>query len=68
MAAKLNQFASPLEVLASVTHTSAEDWESLAGPDSGVGVDYWFKHKPTGKEAYVNDDQGHVKVDCDLVC
>ena len=39
MAAMPNEIASPLEVLASVTHTSADDWESLDGPDSGVGVD-----------------------------
>jgi len=32
----------------------------------GCGLDYWLRHKPTGKEAYVNDDQGHVKVDCEL--
>jgi hypothetical protein len=51
-----------MEVLASVTHTSADDWESLDGPDSGVGVDYWYRHRGTGKEAYLNLDQHHLTV------
>ena len=52
-----------LDELCKATGTRAEGWEFLDGPDSGCGVDYWLKHKPTGKEAYVNDDQGHVIVD-----
>ena len=56
-----------LDELCKATGTRADEWEFLDGPDSGCGVDYWLKHKPTGKEAYVNDDQGHVKVDCELV-
>ena len=62
MAAMPNESASPLEVLASVTHTSADDWESLDGPDSGVGVDYWYRHRGTGKEAYLNLDQDHLTI------
>ena len=62
MAAMPNQFASPLEVLASVTHTSTDDWESLDGLDSGVGVDYWYRHRGTGKEAYLNLDQDHLTI------
>ena len=62
MAAMPDQFASPLEVLASVTQTSADDWESLDGPDSGVGVDYWYRHRGTGKEAYLNLDQDHLTI------
>jgi hypothetical protein len=65
MAAMPNEIASPLEVLASVTHTSAEDWESLDGPDSGVGVDYWYRHRGTGKEAYLNRDQEHLTISVD---
>ena len=57
-----NQFASPLEVLASVTQTSADDWEDLNGPDSGVGVDYWYRHRGTGAEAYLNLDQDHLTI------
>ena len=62
MAAMPNEFASPLEVLASVTNTSAGDWETLDGPDSGVGVDYWYRHRGTGKEAYLNLDQNHLTI------
>ena len=57
-----NESASPLEVLTSVTHTSADDWESLDGPDSGVGVDYWYRHHGTGEEAYLNLDQDHLTI------
>ncbi|MGO8925668.1 MAG: hypothetical protein ACLQU3_02055 [Limisphaerales bacterium] len=57
-----NESASPLEVLASVTHTSADDWESLDGPDSGVGVDYWYRHRGSGAEAYLNRDQDHLSI------
>ncbi len=53
MAAMPNQSASPLQVLASVTHTSSADWEDLAAPDSGVGVDYWYRHRGTRAEAYL---------------
>ncbi|HXP59778.1 MAG TPA: hypothetical protein VN829_04755 [Dongiaceae bacterium] len=62
MAAMPNEFASPLEVLASTTRTSAGDWESLDGPDSGVGVDYWYHHRGTGEEAYLNLDQFHLTI------
>lgn len=36
-------------------------WKEMDGPDSGVGVDYWFVHK-SGLEAYVNVDQGEVTI------
>ena len=55
-----------LDELCRKTGTRSDEWEFLDGPDSGVGVDYWLKHQPTGREAYVNDDQGHVTVDCDF--
>jgi hypothetical protein len=55
-----------LDELCRLTSTRPDEWEFLDGPDSRCGVDYWLRHKPTGKEAYVNDDQGHVTVDCDL--
>jgi hypothetical protein len=60
-----NQIASPLQVLASVTHTSNADWEDLAGPDSGVGVDYWYRHRGSGAEAYLNRDQDRLTVSVD---
>ena len=48
MAAMPDQFVAPLEVLASVTQSSIDDWEALDGPDSGVGVDYWYRYRGTG--------------------
>ena len=65
MAAMSDHFASLLEVLASVTRTSAEDWESLDGPDSGVGVDYRYHHRGTGQEAYLNLDQDRLTISVD---
>jgi hypothetical protein len=62
MNAMPNQFASPLQVLASATNASAEDWETLDGPNSGVGVDYWYCHRGTGEEAYLNLDQDHLTI------
>ena len=56
---------SPLQVLASVTNTSADEWEDMAGPDSGVGVDYWYRHRQTGAEAYFNLDQDHLTISVD---
>ena len=59
MAAMHNPFASVPQMLAWVTHTSAGDWEPLDGPDSGVGVDYRYRHGGTAEEAYLNLDQDH---------
>lgn len=50
-AAMPNQFASPLQALAFVIHTPADNWEGLDGPDSGVGVDYSYRNRSTSKEA-----------------
>ena len=41
------------------TNTDKEDWESIDGPDSGVGVDFYFRHKD-GREAYINLDQCYL--------
>ena len=56
---------SPVDILASVTGTRARDWQSLDGPDSRVGVDYWFCHRKTGPEAYLNLDQNHLTISVD---
>jgi hypothetical protein len=53
---------SILDRLACSTNTSASDWEELDGPESGVGVDYWFRHRKTGAEAYANLDQDHLRI------
>jgi hypothetical protein len=35
-------------------------WQEVRGPDSGVGLDYWYR---AGRhEAYLNLDQGHLTV------
>ena len=54
-----------LDELCRATGTRVHEWDFLDGPTSGCGVDYWLKHKPTGKVACVNDDQGHITLDCE---
>jgi hypothetical protein len=54
--------ASPLQGLPSVMHTSADDWKSLDGPDSGLGIDYWYRHRGIGEEAYLDLDQDHLGI------
>ena len=56
---------SPVDILASVTGTRARDWQSLDGPDSRVGVDYWFRNRKTGQEAYLNLDQDYLTISVD---
>lgn len=53
---------NPLKALCQETGTAPKDWEELDGPESGCGVDFWFRHKKTGVEAYVNDDQGYITI------
>lgn len=55
-----------LETLCEHTNTKPEDWEELDGPESGNGVDYWFANIHSGREVYVNDDQGHITVDLSM--
>ncbi len=57
--------ASPIDVLTAVTGTVPEDWEDLEGPESGVGVDYWYRNKHTGAEAYANLDQDYLTISVD---
>lgn len=54
---------SALKELCKVTETKQSDWESIDGPESGCGIDYWFRNKKTGREAYVNEDQGDFTID-----
>ncbi|TMP99767.1 MAG: hypothetical protein E6L09_08645 [Verrucomicrobia bacterium] len=55
-----------VELLASVTGSTAEDWEVIMdGPDSGVGVDFWFRNQKSGAEAYINLDQDHLTISVD---
>lgn len=50
------------ERLAAATNTLAKDWEQLYGSDSGVGIDYWYRHRQTRAEAYANIHQGHLRI------
>ena len=70
MSMTMTEQQSILQKLAFLTHTLEGDWEDLDGPDSGVGVDYWFRHRTTGAEAYANLDQDHltISVEGELVC
>jgi len=43
--------------------TGKKNWKEINGPDSGCGLDYWYK---SGKcEAYINLDQGWITVSID---
>ncbi|MFZ5497281.1 MAG: hypothetical protein ACOZE5_18315 [Verrucomicrobiota bacterium] len=52
---------TPLEALCAQTETQPEEWSEVDGPDSGCGVDHWYRHAD-GTEAYVNADQGEYTV------
>lgn len=39
-------------------------WEEIDGPDSGVGIDHWFRNEQ-GEEAYINDDQSFLTIQKD---
>ena len=43
--------------------TGIGGWKEVNGPDSGVGLDYWYR---AGKhDAYINVDQGFMTVSVD---
>ncbi len=48
--------------VAAESDTYARDWQFIDGPETGVGVEYWLRHKD-GREAYVVDDQGEVTIE-----
>jgi hypothetical protein len=45
------------------TDTEADEWESMDGPQTGVGTEYWYRHIYDGREAYVVDDQGAITIE-----
>jgi hypothetical protein len=51
------------EILAKITGTSAGDWDEVAGPSTGCGSEYWYRHGPEGLLAYINLDQEVLNVD-----
>ena len=44
--------------------TETKGWKEISGPDSGVGLDYWYGNAE-GSEAYINIDQGEMSVSID---
>ncbi len=47
------------------TDTQVRAWHEEDGPDSGCGIDYWYRHWRYGL-TYINVDQGMVKISfCD---
>lgn len=51
-----------LDELCKQTNTVASEWEAIDGPETGVGVESWWRHVD-GREAYVCNDQGHITVE-----
>lgn len=51
-------------ILGALTRTRAKAWKAQNGPDTRCGVDYYYAHT-SGKEAYINIDQGHFTVSVD---
>jgi hypothetical protein len=49
------------QAVSQATNTRSKDREFIDGPETGVGVEYWLRHKD-GREAYVCDDQGVVNI------
>ena len=43
--------------------TSIGGWKEHEGPDSGVGIDYWYRSG--NHEAYINIDQAEMTVSVD---
>lgn len=54
---------SALEALCQETGTTPEDWNSMDGPETGVGVERWYVHTADGREAYTVDDQGSFTIE-----
>lgn len=50
-----------LTQLCDETATSLNDWTEASGPETGVGVEYWFQHS-NGNFAYICDDQGDISI------
>ena len=36
------------------------DWEEVHGPETGVGLEYWFRSEENEASLYVCHDQGHT--------
>lgn len=50
------------EILAFLYTDHAPNWESAEGPDSRVGVDYYYVNDIANKQAWINMDQDQIKI------
>jgi hypothetical protein len=50
------------QYLAERTHAQQTDWELIDGPESGVGIERWYRNIKTGQEAYAVDNNGAISV------
>ena len=53
---------SLLHELCYKTDTTPSDWEQLDHPDSGVGIEKWYRNIHTEDEYYCCDDQGEITI------
>lgn len=51
-------------ILSVLTGTCAKAWIPQSGPETRCGVDYYYAHS-SGKEAYINVDQGRFTISVD---
>ncbi len=49
--------------IANLTGTAPADWAETDGPDSGVGVGYWYVHQRRNLTAYVSNDQQYISIE-----
>lgn len=49
-----------LKLLEERTETPAAQWESIDGPETGTGVEYWYRNETAGLTAYICIDQGEL--------
>jgi len=56
------ELSDHMQKLTFETDTAADEWESMDGPQTGVGVEFWYRHDD-GREAYVVDDQGEITIE-----
>ncbi len=47
--------------VAEASGTNTRDWTHIDGPSTGVGVEFWLRHR-RGHEAYVVSDQDEVTI------
>ena len=56
------------KLLARLTDTFAIVWDEEPGPDTHCGLDYYYRNRDTGHEAYINVDQEYVDISIDGFC